>query len=327
MTTKKCVWVTVLLSIFLGLMLITPTTFVKNWIQLQTIKSLSPSNQTKRFQKIMNENNMNVFKQLNKVISYSLYGTNPCYYWGAIENALIAKELFPDWMVYVFVEDKLSSLLSPFKNLENVKLIMMNSSRSARNTMWRFLPAFDDNIDVIISRDTDSRLIMRDKVAVYQWLESDKDFHIIREAYNHVQLILAGMWGARNHILKPFKSKFDKFYYDKNQTIHWGDDQSFLATVVYPYIVQKNKSYAFVHDQYQASEALPSLENPQQIPFPFNAHRFIGHSTCKDFGRISQIYGVHDITNHSQWRKDRNVHDLTRLLPSIELYEKINATS
>ena len=61
---------------------------------------------------------------------------------------------------------------------------------------WRFEPAGEEDVDVMISRDTDSRLNLREKFAVEEWLESDKGFHIMRDHPHHGYPVLGGMWGA-----------------------------------------------------------------------------------------------------------------------------------
>ena len=58
-----------------------------------------------------------------------------------------------------------------------------------------FLPC-SENIERFISRDCDSRLSERDRVAVDEWIKSEKNFHIIREhPIGHRSLINAGYVG------------------------------------------------------------------------------------------------------------------------------------
>ena len=56
---------------------------------------------------------------------------------------------------------------------------------------------FGKDVDVMISRDTDSRVSHREMIAVNKWLESDKGFHIMRDHPWHTTKILGGMWGCR----------------------------------------------------------------------------------------------------------------------------------
>ena len=49
--------------------------------------------------------------------------------------------------------------------------------------VWRFLPLLDPRVDVMVSRDLDSRLGSREVAAVTQWLEQDTSlpFHVMRD--------------------------------------------------------------------------------------------------------------------------------------------------
>ena len=44
--------------------------------------------------------------------------------------------------------------------------------------IWRFLPSLDPEVEVMMSRDLDSRLTEREAVAVREWLESGKE-HLV----------------------------------------------------------------------------------------------------------------------------------------------------
>merc|ERR1719431_1051297 len=46
--------------------------------------------------------------------------------------------------------------------------------------VWRFLPMADPTVDIMISRDLDSRFSPREAAAVSDWLASDHPFHIMR---------------------------------------------------------------------------------------------------------------------------------------------------
>ena len=83
---------------------------------------------------------------------------------------------------------------------------------------WRFDPAFSEKDVIMIFRDTDSRLNQREKVAVDKWLESDKDFHILRDHPYHTTQIMGGMWGSRNNILFPLKEQYATFVKNGNRS-------------------------------------------------------------------------------------------------------------
>ena len=48
-----------------------------------------------------------------------------------------------------------------------------------------------------MSRDLDSRLNDREQAAVQEWLNSKKEFHIMRDHPMHGWPILGGLWGCK----------------------------------------------------------------------------------------------------------------------------------
>ena len=61
----------------------------------------------------------------------------------------------------------------------------------------RYLPLLDPSVDVMVSRDLDSRLTTREQAAVEEWLNTGLAFHVMRDNPQHGTEILGGMWGAR----------------------------------------------------------------------------------------------------------------------------------
>lgn len=168
-----------------------------------------------------------------KFICFSLWGGHEFYNIGAYENAIIAKELYPDWICRFYYKDINPKILELLKELNNVELVEMTVDDNLSNTLWRFIPAFEDNI--CIFRDTDSRLNTRDLNTVTEWLESPYDIHIIRDHQYHGTEILAGMWGTRNNLLKDCKTCFDNYARDNI----FDQDQRFLRSCIYPLFKDK----------------------------------------------------------------------------------------
>ena len=61
----------------------------------------------------------------------------------------------------------------------------------------RYLPLLDPSVDVMVSRDLDSRPTTREQAAVEEWLNTGLAFHVMRDNPQHGTEILGGMWGAR----------------------------------------------------------------------------------------------------------------------------------
>ena len=52
--------------------------------------------------------------------------------------------------------------------------------------MWRFETIDDPDVEINMSRDTDTRILLREKLAVDEWLASGKTFHIMRDHPHHI---------------------------------------------------------------------------------------------------------------------------------------------
>ena len=64
---------------------------------------------------------------------------------------------------------------------------------------WRFQVVGDPTVEVFGSRDVDSFLLARERAAVAGWLDSGKQFHMMRDLPLHHATILAGLWGGNNY--------------------------------------------------------------------------------------------------------------------------------
>jgi hypothetical protein len=199
---------------------------------------------------------------MKKIISFSLWGNNPKYTIGAIKNAELGNIVYPDWVCRFYCGKSVpSEIISKLKSYSNVEVVEMEEYGDWSGMFWRFYACEDS--DVMISRDTDSRLNIREKNAVDEWIESDKDFHIMRDHPYHNTLILGGMWGVKNGLLKNIKTLIDQ--YSKGD--FWQVDQNFLKEKIYPIV----KNSSFVHDEFMNYEI-------SKKPFPNqrNDREFVG---------------------------------------------------
>lgn len=176
-----------------------------------------------------------------KIISFSLWGRNKLYHYGAVENAYLALSLFPSWICRFYIgKDVPMHIISYLQSMPNTEIIMRDEQNSLANMFWRFEPLFEEDVRVMISRDCDSRLSVKEQILVEEWRKSDKDFHIVRDSPGHKQCIMGGIFGARRGICLSLKYEFDRFPRDNR----YSQDQKFLRDVIYPFV----KKRAFVHD-------------------------------------------------------------------------------
>ncbi len=195
---------------------------------------------------------------MKKVICFSLWGSDERYTHGAIHNAELAKEVYPGWVCRFYVGTSTpKDIVSELQGKDNVEVVKMDSEGSWTGMFWRFLAASDSSVDIMLSRDCDSRLWHREKLAVDEWLASGKQFHIMRDHPYHGVPILGGMWGTRNPLLSNMTELIKN--YDKGD--FWQVDQNFLASVVYPIVKEKS----FVHDDYFEKKLFPTKRDPKHF--------------------------------------------------------------
>ena len=202
---------------------------------------------------------------MKKVISFSLWGDNPKYCVGAVKNVELAQEYYPDWVCRFHIGSSTPiEYVEQINNFANSEVVFRGEPGDWTGMFWRFLDASDISVDVMISRDTDSRLNLREAAAVEEWLKSDKKFHIMRDHPYHRTEIMGGMWGVRSHFLGDMKHLINKYV----KGDFWQVDQNFLKEVVYPIV----KNNALVHDEYFEKKRFPlKRENKFFVGQAFNA--------------------------------------------------------
>jgi hypothetical protein len=127
---------------------------------------------------------------------------------------------------------------------------------------WRFMASDDPEVRHFLSRDTDSRLGARERVAVDAWLASGRDFHIMRDHVLNAELVLGGMWGGRAGVLPEMAREATAWVaIDPARLNTRYDDQRFLRFVVWPLI----RDRSLTHDS--AYKFLDAVDFPPDVPW------------------------------------------------------------
>jgi hypothetical protein len=163
---------------------------------------------------------------MKKIIAFSLWGNNPKYTIGAVKNANLTNEIYNGWISRFYCGKSVpEDILNQLKSIYNCEVIVMDEEGDWSGMFWRFLPASESDVEVMLSRDCDSRLNLREKTAVDEWMKSYKSFHIMRDHPWHGTQILGGMWGVKYPKLKRMKNMI--YDYKKShfwQSIFWQYD-------------------------------------------------------------------------------------------------------
>lgn len=221
-----------------------------------------------------------------KVISFSLWGDKPIYLMGAIINAKDAQIFYPDFECWFYIHSETvpKETIDALSLLPNVKIIYrMGDLTVVKPMMWRFLAIDEPEVAIMMSRDTDTRILQREKVAVDEWLASEFPFHIMRDHPYHDTPILGGMYGVKKipEILS-WTNLVDSYI----QQGHRDYDQTFLREVIYPIV----KDHAMVHATFYRIEN----ERCRHFTVPYDEeYRFVG-----------------EYIGHDESRNDHHINDL-----------------
>ena len=106
-----------------------------------------------------------------KVLAYSLYNARPIYYKGfdsILKNITI---LYPGWYARIYTDtpkiEVLLNLKQKYKNLHICDALHLpppnTTAKKIPGMIWRFFPLLDPQVDVVLIRDSDSKVsIIRD---------------------------------------------------------------------------------------------------------------------------------------------------------------------
>jgi protein O-GlcNAc transferase len=189
---------------------------------------------------------------MKKVISYSLWGQNPKYLTGALRNADVAKDMYPDWICRFYCFQCVPSpTIAALESRDNVEIILVPRVGDWRGLFNRFVAIDDPDVDIMIVRDCDSRITTREVEAVKQWLSTGMGFHIMRDHPYHKFFCLPGLIGVRKG---TFGKTITQLINEFNIENKYGSDYEFFYKKISP-LVQGNM---FVHDEIFDGNSFPT---------------------------------------------------------------------
>lgn len=214
-----------------------------------------------------------------KVVSFSLWGSDEYYTIGMLKNTDLVKQYYPHFECWIYIHKPSVpvDIINKLSKKDNVKIFFKEGNlKTTKPMMWRFEPITDKNVEIFLSRDSDSRIFQREVVAVQEWIQSDKLLHIMRDHPCHDYKIQGGMWGMKHNNLHNLKQLFDNLVQrgDRNY------DQIFLQEVIYPKYIHS----AMIHASFHKYEPFA-----KDFPVPFcKDFLFVGEQIEKDETRIKK---------------------------------------
>ena len=255
-----------------------------------------------------------------KIISFSIWGNIRLYCIGAIKNALIAKIIFPEWICRFYYDSTVPNIIIDYlKKLDNVELVFIKEKSGGTiykegtyGSLWRFYPFNDNDVDIFMIRDIDSRLSKYEYIKINDFINSNYILHAFvdnNEVINN-KYFRAGTTTFKNYINNNDtriinNTKLDIFnllkYIDKKNT-NFYDDENFLNNIIYPL-------YKDYYTKCQRTHLDITIQNKY---FPCNNNIYI---YGKYVGNVVDEYDkLIDKNNNKDFNYKNNYDDLEELL-------------
>lgn len=209
---------------------------------------------------------------MKKVVSFSLWGNNDHYTYGAIENAKsIGNEFYLDWESWFYVHPSVSQDIQEKIKDAGGKVIHSSYSEDFSILFERFKPMSYPEVSIFVSRDCDSRISDKEYQAVLEWENSDLQFHAMRDHFHHHLYVMGGLWGAKTqgpvNTSQAYKQMIDSCF-----GIHYNDDQKSLH-----FLYEKYSKNFLEHDDRQRHKG---IKFPDHQSFEYGS--FIGERITSD---------------------------------------------
>lgn len=209
------------------------------------------------------------------IISFCLFGRKEMYLRGAIKNAELASQIYPGWIPRFYCGPSVPEpIIEQLTNLGSQ--IVKTQADNWTLMLERYLPISEPDVDVTLIRDCDSRLNLREKECIDEWLISDK---LVCSLFDHnfhsgVKM-MGGLAGFKRGAVNNFRELLAKQPIESRYQC----DQDFLSETIYP----------LVKDTYMVFDGLNRNEFTKTVPFP--SRRPI------DGSFVGEVFDENDICN------------------------------
>ena len=182
-------------------------------------------------------------------VSFSIYGDIEKYFNILEYNIDILKR--NNFKIVLYCEEiNILYLKTIFKDI----LIINGFINGVNNKMlWRLNPIFSDFTDTFFSRDADSKITDREITLMNNFIDSNYNFHIIRDHVLHYMPIMGGLFGIKKDIYNILTSNSlpNKIKKVKNK---YNYDQLYLSDYIYPIVISNTlihtSSYYYKNENY-----------------------------------------------------------------------------
>jgi hypothetical protein len=178
-----------------------------------------------------------------RVISFALWGSDPKYLDGAIENVHEAGRVYPGWTCRFYAAADCPGLAA----LRDLPCEVVEMPPPARpdcfsGLFWRFLATADPAVDRALFRDADSRVSEKEAAAVEEWVASGLPVHVLHDCPGHDRRLMpTGLWGCVRGAVPDLAARADRW---RRRRPHWpkaaAGDEEFMDQEVWPLVADRS---------------------------------------------------------------------------------------
>jgi tetratricopeptide (TPR) repeat protein len=179
------------------------------------------------------------------VISFSLWGAQPFYSYGAMINLVLSRSIYPGWSCRFYVGADVPRAATAFLADNGADVRKIEDEYPGVGLFQRFLVMNDRSVGRFLVRDCDARLSVAEADLVRQWIESGHPFHAVRDHVLHSELMIGCLWGGRTDCGIDIVALMRR-YFGAAPNARYGHDQFMLGRLLWPIIRER----CLVHDKY-----------------------------------------------------------------------------
>lgn len=245
------------------------------------------------------------------LVSFTLFGDDPndVYYEGAFQNARQYHTIFPDFDLWFYVGKSVpDSVIRKIKVINpRAEFDLIDEPEDQTATWWRYRALRHSNHDFILFRDVDSRLNDREISATREWLDSDFEYHVMRDHQYHGRQLLAGLWSIKRGAFGNHRNIPESITGD-----WYGTDQVALLTWVWPACRRRILAHIGCYHIFEKMDQRMPFSVPRSKEVPFVAQGFNGDGTLRYPEHFDKVDDDRDLLAREdifleKYRKGRDV--------------------
>jgi GR25 family glycosyltransferase involved in LPS biosynthesis len=269
-----------------------------------------------------------------KIFSFCIYGDDMKYYLGLRENIRLIKENFPDFHIFIYCgSNRNEEFLENIPKDSQIHFIDTGKDGSI-NMFYRYNPILLEDAEIVLMRDADSEINLRDQWIIRDFLDSacnTYSIQVIRDHYWHKSRITGGLTCFHLERLKTYpdvfvslNTEFIQIFQELEENIHefkYGSDENMLNERIWPIIKNNMVVYSNI--------CVFKGETYKKIDYENTGENFCGNVInyslinenidCNEYNKTYQFnYNEYPIFKQIVWLYDETHYEL--VISLIEEY-------